>query len=271
MISPSRSPKARGVALVTGGTSGIGLAVASQLVREGWAVIASARHRVDLPCGVEFIPCDVRSQQSVTELIDHIVDEYGRLDLLVTCAATAEFLKASSDLSTDVYSEVMATNYLGAVRCSRAALEVMMNQRGGRIVILASGWALMAAAGTAPYAASKAAIAAFGEALSYEASPFGVDVRVVYPGYVPDTGMSSDALAHGMRPPPLVWRGNSESVARRIIRNRRPHQGGHEIFVNPIERLSRGVRMALPSVYQWVGQHYDPFPQTKDRDLEYVG
>jgi NAD(P)-dependent dehydrogenase (short-subunit alcohol dehydrogenase family) len=253
------------VALITGGCSGIGAALGTRLATDGWTVIATARGTPgdtdDADTRVAVIGCDVRDDASVEAAVRTVVDRYGRLDLLVAGAATARF-GSLADIGIADLAAVLDTNYLGVARCCRAVLPVMTARRAGSIVVFSSGWALMSPPGTGAYAASKAAVATFAETLSYEAAGYGIDVHVVYPGYVPGTRLVGHAVRAGMRRPSRRLTRDRHAVAARVVRCvGRAHP--FEVFMNPIERYSGVVRAALPRVYRRAARAYRPFPETQ--------
>lgn len=255
------------VALITGGGSGIGEALGVHLTGVGWRVVAAVRDPAGVPRNAAghaaVIGCDVRDDASVQAAVHTVVDRYGRLDLLVAGAATARF-GALADTSITDLADVLDTNYLGVARCCRAVLPLMVRRRTGSIVIFSSGWALMSPPGVGAYAASKAAVAAFAESLSFEAAAYGIDVHVVYPGYVPGTRLVRHAVRAGMRRPPRPLTRDRHDVAARITRCvGRTHP--FEVFMNPIERYSGVVRAALPRVYRRAARSYRPFPDAARR------
>jgi len=130
------------IAVVTGGGSGIGAAVAHELAVDGWTVVIAGRRREALEAvaaadtGVEPIPTDVADEASVRNLFDRTVERHGRIDLLFNNAGVGAPAVEIDELSLDAWQQVVAVNLTGAFLCTREAFRVMRHQqpRGGRII-----------------------------------------------------------------------------------------------------------------------------------------
>jgi NAD(P)-dependent dehydrogenase (short-subunit alcohol dehydrogenase family) len=172
------------VALVTGGTVGIGRATVTALAENGYLVF-SARLG-DTGGGTEqenVVPMvmDVTDQQSVDAAISEVMARAGRIDVLVNAAGT--YLSGAAEETNDEEAQkVFAVNLFGVMRVTRAVLPIMRRQQSGRIVNLAtlSGMASVPFAGV--FSASKAALEGYSEALRHEVRPFGVWVSVIQSG-----------------------------------------------------------------------------------------
>ena len=169
-------------AVVTGGTKGIGFAIARRLVADGYAVIAAARHEADLPTGVDFGRLDVTAPANVAAFFAGLP----RLDLLVNNAGLAGADPAGD--SEDFWDAVLATNLSGAMRCSRAALKILPDKTG-RIVNIASVLGLRGVPDQIAYCAAKHGVIGLTRALAMAAAPRGITVNAVCPGWV-DTDMA---------------------------------------------------------------------------------
>jgi len=174
-------------AVVTGGTKGIGFAIARRLVADGFAVIAAARHEADLPTGVDFARLDVTNAGEVRQFFAGLP----RLDLLVNNAGLAGADPADED--EDFWDAVLATNLTGAMRCSRAALRILPD-RTGRIVNIASVLGLRGVPDQIAYCAAKHGVVGLTRALAMAAAPRGITVNAVCPGWV-DTDMARQRFA----------------------------------------------------------------------------
>ena len=166
-----------GVAIVTGGGSGIGRAVALALGRAGWRVAIAGRRRAALdavcsegPDELFAVAADVSEEASVRHLFDETVARFGRIDLLFNNAGTASPPTAVPDVSLDDWSAVMSVNVTGAFLCAREAFRRMAAQtpRGGRIINNGSLSAHVPRPHSAPYTVSKHAITGLTRALSLE-------------------------------------------------------------------------------------------------------
>ena len=184
--------------LITGTSSGIGMATALAFGRAGHKVAATMRnpHRAPelaritakerLPITISAM--DVDSDASVKEGIGRVVKEGGPVDVLVNNAGI-ERTGSVEEVSLAEFRAVMETNYFGAIRCIQAVLPAMRKRRSGCIINVASVAGRIANSPMAPYTASKFALEALSESLAQEAKPFNVRVVIVEPGII-DTAMS---------------------------------------------------------------------------------
>src|SRR5271170_4035736 len=172
-----------GVAIVTGGGSGIGRAVALALGRAGWRVVIAGRRRaaLDAVCSegadkVFVVAADVSEEASVRHLFDETVARFGRIDLLFNNAGTASSPAAVADVSLDDWSEVMAVNVTGAFLCAREAFRRMAAQspRGGRIVNNGSISAQVPRPHSTAYTVSKHAITGLTRSLALEGRAYDI-------------------------------------------------------------------------------------------------
>ena len=168
------------VAVVTGGTSGIGLATANALRDAGANVYVLSRHAAELP-GLAHIAADVSDERSVSEAIASVYEREGRLDVLVNNAGFGISGAAEFTQNEDA-RRLLDVNLFGMVNATKAALPLMRAQGGGRIVNVSSVAAPLCIPFQAWYSVSKAAINAYTLALSNEVKPFGVSVCAVMPG-----------------------------------------------------------------------------------------
>ena len=171
---------AESVALVTGGSSGIGLAAARALRDRGLTVFIVSR-RPFTEKGLHHLCADVADERQCAEAVEAVLRKAGRLDLLVNCAGfgisgAVEFTELAEA------KKQMEVNFFGCVNMTRAALPHMRQRGSGRIVNISSVAAPAAIPFQAYYSASKAAINAWTAALANELRPYGVSVTVVQPG-----------------------------------------------------------------------------------------
>jgi NAD(P)-dependent dehydrogenase (short-subunit alcohol dehydrogenase family) len=165
------------VALVTGGGSGIGRAVAQALAAEGWDVAVSGRRREALEeTGLFAVPADVRDAQSVHELFAAVKERFGRLDLLFNNAGTFPPPVPLEELTPEQWSEVVDTNLTGAFLCTQEAFRLMKAQdpRGGRIINNGSISAHSPRPNSAPYTASKHAMTGLTKSTALDGRPFDI-------------------------------------------------------------------------------------------------
>lgn len=188
------------VALVTGASSGIGEASAIALAAEGWTVVGAARRLDRLEPlrakGVTPHALDVADDDSMVTLVEDVIADHGRIDVLVNNAGYSVF-GAVEDVPVEVARRQLEVNVLGVSRMSQLVLPHMRAARAGRIVNIASvagqvgeplgGW----------YHASKYAVEALSDAMRMELAPHGVKVSIIEPGAIRTEfgGIAADSLA----------------------------------------------------------------------------
>lgn len=183
------------VALITGATSGIGLAVARQLGRSGHRVFLCARTELDVKQTVEDLrdegleadglAADVRSRESVAALVSAAVATYGRVDVLVNNAGRSGG-GVTADITDELWHDVIDTNLNSVFLVTREVLRNggLTGTGRGRIINIASTAGKQGVLLGAPYSASKHGVVGFTKALGRELAPSGVTVNAVCPGYV---------------------------------------------------------------------------------------
>lgn len=172
----------RGVALVTGASSGIGLATARALRRDGYRVFGTSRKPLaDTSDGIDMLVCDVTSEASVQKAVDEVLGRAGRIDLLVNNAGIG-LLGGAEESSEAQARTLFDVNVFGVLRMTNAILPVMRRQRKGRIVNLSSILGLIPAPYNALYAATKHAVEGYSESLDHEVRTQGIRVVLVEPG-----------------------------------------------------------------------------------------
>ncbi|HYH82573.1 MAG TPA: 3-oxoacyl-ACP reductase FabG [Longimicrobium sp.] len=186
------------VALVTGGSRGIGLAIAEELANAGARVAVVARDEARAQAAAEGLPgeghrgygCDVADPEAVNALVKRVEDELGSLDVLVNNAGVTRD-NLLMRLKDDDWDAVIDTNLRGAFNTIRAASRGMMKRRHGRVVNITSVVGITGNKGQANYAASKAGVIGLTKAVAKELAGRGVLVNAVAPGYI-ETDMTAD-------------------------------------------------------------------------------
>ena len=201
-------------ALISGGSSGIGLALARRLAAQGWNISVLARNEEKLAAArreiealrrdpaqrIVTLSADMRDEAAVNRAVATAMAELGTPALLVASAGIVEpgmFV----DTPVEAHRRNMDVNYFGALYLVRAALPAMRKTQGGRIVLISSGAAFIGIYGYSSYAPSKFALRGLGEVLRAELAPEGIGVSVVYP---PDTETPMLKEEIPLRPPALA-------------------------------------------------------------------
>lgn len=162
------------VALVTGGAKGIGRGITEVLRDAGATVVTCGRSEAEPPAGATHRLCDVREPESVDALVDGIVAEHGRLDIVVNNAGGAPYALAA-EASSRFHDKIVGLNLMAALLVSQAAQRVMQAQGGGSIINISSVSATRPSPGTAAYGAAKAGLDSLTSSLAME---WGPQVRV---------------------------------------------------------------------------------------------
>ncbi|MDQ6721047.1 MAG: 3-oxoacyl-ACP reductase FabG [Candidatus Dormibacteraeota bacterium] len=175
------------VALVTGAGRGIGAATAQLFAKEGAKVAVSdldegPAKEIARPIGGLAIACDVSDRGQVERMVERTVNEFGRLDILVTCAGIIRD-NLLFKMTDDDWDAVIDTHLKGTFLCARAAQKLMVAQKYGKMVFLSSTSAL-GNRGQANYSAAKAGLQGMARTLAIELGAFNVNVNTVAPGFV---------------------------------------------------------------------------------------
>lgn len=214
------------VALVTGGTRGLGLAICQELAARGATVLMNYRSDEqaarsalaevrDIRSDAELLPGDIAEAQDVSRLFGTIRKDYGQLDMLVNNAGVTDDGYALM-MSDRKWHRVVDTDLNGAFLTCRAAGRLMMPRRSGSIVAIGSTSGSAAPAGQANYAAAKAGLVALIRVMAKELGPYGVRANAVVPGFVETQmtrAMPPDQLENRIAMAPLRRIGAPEEVA----------------------------------------------------------
>jgi 3-oxoacyl-[acyl-carrier protein] reductase len=186
------------VALVTGGSRGIGLAIARELASAGARVAVVARDGARAEAAAAELPgdghrgyaCDVASSEACNALVKQVEADFGGLDVLVNNAGVTRD-NVLMRIKDEDWDAVLDTNLRGAFNLMRAASRGMMKKRSGRIVNISSVVGVTGNAGQANYAASKAGLIGMTKSVAKELAGRGVLVNAVAPGYI-ETDMTAE-------------------------------------------------------------------------------
>ena len=201
-----RADLAGRVAVVTGGSRGIGAAVARRLASNGATVVVGYHDRADAAKAVvyeveaaggraEAVAGDVAKEDDVRALFDGVLERHGRLDVLVNNAGIVKDALLLQARPQD-WRRVQEVDVDGVFHCTRRALEAMFPARAGRIVNVASVSAIRGGRGQSGYAAAKGAVLAFTRAVALEVADRGITVNAVLPGVI-ETDMTASIRRRG--------------------------------------------------------------------------
>ncbi|AWS51350.1 MULTISPECIES: SDR family oxidoreductase [Providencia] len=176
------------VALITGGAAGIGLAIAQLYVEKGAKValidksdnVITTAEKLGNSIGIQ---CDITNSTAVSQMVEHVIEHYGRLDIVVNSAGIVA-LAPAENLSESDWDLTMNVNLKGTFLVCQAAGNVMINNGKGKIINMASQAGVIALDQHAAYCASKAAIIGLTQVLALEWSPKGIQTNAISPTIV---------------------------------------------------------------------------------------
>lgn len=208
------------VAVVTGGSKGIGLAVAESLVRNGSSVFICGRGKRDVAAALERLraigdaageTCDVRSEDQVRQMLEEAERVFGGVDILVNNAGIGIMGKTVEEISGDEFRQTIETNLLGVFYACHHAIPMMKRRGGGYIFNISSLAGQNAHPKMAAYNASKFGLNGFSEALMQEVRQDNIKVSYICPGSV-NTYFGGDTPSDDK-----AWQLQPEDIARTVI------------------------------------------------------
>jgi len=223
------------IAIVTGGTSGIGESIVERFVEEGAKVLVSARRQeegraLEKRLGVRFIRTDVASEADVKAMVERAVADFGRIDCLVANAGVPSPMISITDIDVATIDHVLAINVRGVLLCIKHVAPVMLAQGAGSIITIGSIAGLRGVSGHI-YSASKGAVQALTRSIASELGEKGIRVNCISPGAIvtgivaksagitgPNVERAADAakdIYAGMQPIPRA--GAPEDIAQAAV------------------------------------------------------
>ena len=187
------------IAIVTGGGSGIGFAIAERFVQNKIRTVIVGRDQQRLNCAKEKlgdlcepVSCDLNDLRSIPKLVDEIVNRYGTIDILVNNAGI-NLKKDFTEVTDEEFQQILLTNVTAVFSLSREVVKKMLPRGHGCIINISSMASQYGLPKVIAYTASKAAIEGMTKAMAVELSPMGIRVNCIAPGFIA-TDMSAKAL-----------------------------------------------------------------------------
>jgi NAD(P)-dependent dehydrogenase (short-subunit alcohol dehydrogenase family) len=213
------------IALVTGGSSGLGFAIAKKFAANDiyTFIIGRDQEKLDKACkeickNVQAISFDITELHAIPEMVKSIVEQKGKIDILVNNAGI-NLKKYITEVTDEEFQSILHTNTTSVFALSREVAKVMLSQKSGSIINISSMAAYYGIPSVVPYSASKAAIEGMTRAMAVDLSPKGIRVNCIAPGFIA-TPMSATALDNDpdrknkvLSRTPLGRLGKSEDIA----------------------------------------------------------
>jgi 3-oxoacyl-[acyl-carrier protein] reductase len=193
------------VAIITGGSRGIGKSIANAFLKEGAKATIAARSKTEICSTIRDlkqkgeligIPTDVSREEEVENLIKQTLKHYGTLDILVNAAGIQSPIGSLTEVDIQEWINNIHTNLIGTVLCCKAALPVMLHKKRGKIVNFSGGGANYSRPNFSAYGVSKAAIVRLTEILADELKDYNIQVNAVSPGTI-RTRMTDEIIKAG--------------------------------------------------------------------------
>ncbi|HLO60787.1 MAG TPA: SDR family oxidoreductase [Bacteroidales bacterium] len=255
---------------ITGGSAGIGKALAEELFSRGAVLILSARNTEKLqalkndfnskdPGRCHIIPCDITDPSQIDNAAALVMKTVPKLDILINNAGVSQ-RSYVMDTSIETERKLFELNYFGAVGVTKAILPFMINKGGGNIVVISSMAGKFGFRMRSTYSASKHALQGYFETLRAELSDKNVNVLLVCPGRIKTdisvNSLKGDGSKYGVMDAGQAKGVSVERCASIIVnalkRNRK------EVFIGTAERFLLIIKRTIPSLYYWIASHASP-------------
>ncbi len=211
---------------ITGGARGIGRAVAECFCNNGYNVAINYNHSEkealalkEMFPGMTLLQGDVSKESDVRRMIDGVVSQFGKIDVLVNNAGIC-FSSLVTDIELSDWERLFAVNVTGTFLCSKYAAKNMIQKHSGNIINISSIWGVGGASCESCYSASKGAVISFTKALAKELGPSGIRVNSVSPGFI-DTDMNKNVSEEDTRAfaddTALCRIGSAQEVAKTVL------------------------------------------------------
>lgn len=249
------------VVVITGGSSGIGYAIARQLLAQNAHLALIARSRDPLEKAakrlhllaskgsrIEIFPCDVSKRTTVQDTVSQIHQQMGRIDILINNAGILQCGRFM-DMSAEDFEEVWNVNYMGALHMSRAAWPYLAQSKG-KLSFVCSVAGYLGLIGYSAYAPPKFALSGLADCLRMEGKREGVAVSILYPADV-NTPMLAYEQQHALPETKALNQNIKAKEADEVaaIYVKALQRGDYEIYCDFLSRFYRRLRVLLPSVF----------------------
>lgn len=212
------------VILITGGTGAIGSAIAAEFARTDDVVITYNRREQEAQrlCGeLHFtaVQADVSDYASAQNAVRQVLDEFGRIDVLVNNAGIAQ-IKLFTDITPEDWNRVLSVNLTGCFNMTQAAVKSMISRKSGAVVNISSVWGVFGGACESAYSASKAGMIGLTKALARELGASGITVNCVAPGVIESpmnsSHLTTEELSELAEQTPVCRLGQPSEVAKAV-------------------------------------------------------
>lgn len=195
------------ISIITGGSGGIGRAIAITFAREGSHLVLNSRTKAELEAirqevkkfsltRVEIFRTDVSKPEEVNKLVEFTLTKFATIDVLVNCAGVQGPIGMVTDIDSENWLETINTNLCGTFLCMKAVLPIMIAKKKGKIINFSGGGAVSPRPRLSAYSASKAAVVRLTETLAKEVREYNIDINAIAPGAV-NTRLLDEVLAAG--------------------------------------------------------------------------
>lgn len=250
------------IALVLGGSSGIGATMTVAFQKLGFVVACAARWTQQPPPAnistARYFRGDATCLDEVSQLVNEIEESLGPISVALVTAGDLAPLPFPQE-STQTVEMSIRRNVFPFVNTARVLCPLMIERGRGSISCISSGWSLIPTAQVASYAAAKAALTAYAQSMSDALAGTGVSAHVIYPGYYPDTFLASRARATGLREPIRFLR-TSDRGLQRIASRLATGKASPVLHANFLERIAPAIPIISPRILRSISTLIRPFP-----------
>ena len=212
------------VAIVTGGSRGIGEAICEELINTGYKVILNYRNSYEKAIKIKerlgenlfLIKADVGNLEEVKVMADFCMNQFGRLDVLVNNAGISQ-IKPFADITEEDWDEMIRVNLKGIYNTTKSVIDLMIHQKYGKIINISSIWGEVGASCEVHYSTAKAGVIGFTKALAKELALSNIQVNCITPGII-DTDMNAEFNKEDLKKEvPSEKLGTPKDIAKAVL------------------------------------------------------